>query len=382
MRLLIVVNYAEFFLSHRLGVALEARRRGFDVHIAGQDGPRVPEVRANGLPFHVLPRMRGPGSPLREAGTVIALTRLYRRVRPDLVHHVSIKPVLYGTLAARAARVPAVVNAISGLGSVFVASGPSARLRRSLVEAGYALALRHPRMRTIVQNTDDWTFLAKVARQPEETLRLIAGSGVDVNLFRPVPEARVGPALVVLPARMLGDKGVREFVAAARLLRADGHHARFALVGGTDPDNPSAVLEAEIRDWVAEGAVEWWGHRDDMVDVYAAAHVVCLPSYREGLSKALIEACASGRPIVTTDVPGCRDVVQDGVNGLLVPARNAPSLARALARLLTDPQLRTTMASHGRRRAEIEFGLDSVLDAHMQLYDELTEGAHGGVPLQ
>jgi glycosyltransferase involved in cell wall biosynthesis len=369
MRLLFVVNYAEFFLSHRAVLAVAARQRGYDVHVAAQDGPLVPRVRALGLPFHVLPRMRGTTRPHREVQTVAAMHRLYRRLRPAIVHHVSIKPVIYGGIAAQLAGVPAVVSAISGLGSVFVASGAWGMARRAAVVVSYRAALRHRNARVIVQNEDDRSF---VHRLGETRTSLIAGSGVDLSAFAPTPE-RTGEAVVVLPARLLRDKGVVEFVEAARMCRRAGSSARFALVGPLDPDNPSAVSEGELRRWVSEKAVEWWGQRDDMPEVYRQAHLVALPSYREGLSKTLIEASASARPIVTTDVPGCRDVVKQGQSGLLVPARDAESLAQAMLSLLRDPALREKMGSAGRERAVREFGVESVIAQTLDVYESLLD---------
>lgn len=367
MKILYVVNYAEFFLSHRAVLAEAARAAGHEVHVATQDGPLVPKVRAMGFPFHVLPRMRGTTRPDKELRTLSAMVRLFRRLQPDLVHLVSIKPVLYGGLAARIARVPAVVSAVSGLGSVFVAEGLPARLRREAVQLGYRAAFAHPNLRVIVQNEADREFLVGNGLVRRERTVLIPGSGVDLSRFSPTPEPS-GDGVVVLPARMLRDKGVVEFAEAARLCREAGSKARFLLAGGLDPDNPSAVSEDEIRRWERSGHVEWLGHRDDMSAVYASANVVCLPSYREGLSKALIEAAACGRAIVTTDVPGCRDVVQNGRQGLLVPPRDPVALHRALLSLLASPEARAAFATEARSRAVAEFGVTSVLERSLQLY--------------
>jgi glycosyltransferase involved in cell wall biosynthesis len=202
---------------------------------------------------------------------------------------------------------------------------------------------------------------------------LIRGSGVDPARFAPADEPPSGPPIVVLPARMLRTKGVTEFVEAARILRGNGAEARFVLVGDPDPGNPASIPEPELRAWAAEGCVEYWGHRADMPAVLAAASIVCLPSYLEGLPKALVEAAACGLPIVTTDVPGCRDVVRDGCNGLVVPVGNARSLAEALARLIRDPILRRRLGAAGRARAVEEFSLQQVVDAHLRVYAELSQ---------
>jgi len=326
-------------------------------------------VQAQGLSWHELRLTRSGMNPLAEAATLAHLVALYRRVRPSLVHHVTSKPVLYGTPAARLAGVPAVVNAISGMGHVFAGGG---RLLRAGISAGYRFALRHPRMRVVFQNvTHRGMFTGQGWVRPGEAV-LIAGSGVDTRLFVPRPEGGGGdPPVVVFPARMLTTKGLLEFVEAARLLRRRGVAARFLLVGEPDPDNLASVDREKLLAWAAAGDVEYLGRRDDMHQVLAGADVACLPSYHEGMPKSLLEAAACALPIVTTDVPGCRDVVRHGDNGLLVPARATAELADALQALLRDPALRRRMGARGRERAEREFSLDHVVDEFLRVYAEL-----------
>ena len=372
-RLLIVVNTIDFFLSHRLAIAVAARDAGYDVHVAGAGSLEETDlIRAHRLTAHRIVLARSSISPPGEWTSLKAIHALYRAVRPDIVHHVTIKPVLYGTLVARIAKVPAVVNAIAGLGLVFVdgPSGTGAAGRFALRQA-YRRILHHPNMRIIFQNIDDQTlFCANQIGLPDQ-YRLISGSGVELDVFRSTPELP-DPQLVILPARMLYAKGVGEFVSAATMLRAQGCKARFALVGKCDPGNPSSVPQEMITKWVESGVIEWWGFRSNMQDVMRQSHIVCLPSYyREGLPKALIEAAASGRPIVTTDTPGCREVVQHGETGLLVPPRDASALAAALGMLLADAKLREAMGRRGRSRAESEFSLDSIVSKHLSLYGEL-----------
>lgn len=366
-RLLFVTNAAWFFVSHRLPLAVAARSSGYDVHVASAHDPAVETLRASGFPHHALPLARGSGRVRGELESLLALFRLYRRLSPDIVHHVTVKPVLYGSLAARAARVPAVVNAVSGLGSLYLASGFAARARVGLVRSLLRLGAAHPHAWHIFQNpADQEEYWRSWIAAPERSL-LVPGSGVDLTEYRYRPEPD-GPPVVILPARLLGDKGVREFVDAARRLRPSFPEVRFALVGPLDPDNPSAIPGPEVEGWVREGAVEWWGVRRDMPDVLALASIVCLPSYREGMPKALLEAAAVGRPIVTTDVPGCRDVIGEAPMGRLVPARDAAALAAALGELLRDPALRLSMGVAARRRAEAEFGVDRVVEATLALY--------------
>jgi glycosyltransferase involved in cell wall biosynthesis len=367
-----VVNNPAFFLSHRLPVARAAKEAGYDVHLATPPGDAVGEVLAAGIEWHPIRLGRSSQDPRSELASMADLYRLYSRLAPGIVHHVTPKPVLYGTPMARRAGVRAVVNAISGMGHVFAdREGRRRQTLKAAVSVGYRLALRHPRMRVIFQNGNARSeFLSRGWVRPHEAV-LIRGSGVDVAEFTPAPAPPPGVPLTVLPARMLRTKGVVEFVEAARMLKAQGVAARFALIGDPDPGNPADIPAEQLKAWEAEGVVEHWGHRRDMHAVLAGAHVACLPSYLEGLPKALIEAAACGLPIVTTDVPGCREVVTHGGNGLLVPAADAPALAAALRRLIGDEKLRGEMGRAGRARAVAEFSLDSVIAAHLGLYAEL-----------
>ena len=370
-RLVYVVNRAEFFLSHRAPLALAARAAGFDVHVATPPSPLHGRIEALGLAWHPVPLEGRSLNPADDIRLTAALTGLYRRLRPDVVHHVAVKAVSYGGLAARLARVPAVVHALTGLGYLFVATGPKAAAARRVAVELFRRAYRHPNAAALFQNPDDaGEFLRRRLVRPDQ-VTLIRGSGVDVEAFTPAETPPPGPPVVVLPSRLLADKGVREFVAAARLLKGRGVAARFVLAGDVDPLNPNSCTAAEVAAWVDEGAVEHLGHRTDMPDVLRAAHVACLPSYREGTPKALLEGAAAGLPLVTTDAPGCREVVRDGENGLLVPVREAGPLADALGRLLADADLRARMGAASRRRAEAEFRVEHVVTETLGLYTRL-----------
>jgi glycosyltransferase involved in cell wall biosynthesis len=277
---------------------------------------------------------------------------------------------MYGSIAARWAGVPAVVNLLTGLGHVFTADNIKALVMRRVAEEGCRAGLKHPNQRVIFQNPDDQALFVNGGVAPLPNCRIIRGSGVDVSFFDVTPEP-LGAPIVVLPSRMLWDKGVREFVAAAELLRARGVHAKLVLVGGADSGNPTAIPIEQLRRWTESQVVEWWGHRKDMNSIFAQCHIVCLPSYREGVPKALLEAAAGGRPIVTTNVPGCREVVEDGLNGLLVPPRNEVALASALEALISDRDLRKRMGSAGRELAVKEFSLDHVISQTLAVYDEV-----------
>lgn len=375
-RLLIVVNHAPFFVSHRLPIAIAAREAGFEVHVAvAPSEPAVTTIKGHGCHVHVLPIDRTATGVIGEWRSLRALWRLYRRLAPAIVHHVTVKPVLYGSLARRLTGGGPVVNAIPGLGYVFLAQGSRAVVRRYLVERLYRVALGGRQTKAIFQNPDDLEqFVERGLIRPDRAV-LIRGSGVDLAEF-PVADEPPGDPLVVLPARMLRDKGVMEFVEAARLVRAALPAVRFALVGGCDA-NRSAIGEEQLLAWQADGVVEWWGQRDDMPDVLRRASIVCLPSFREGVPKALLEAAATGRAIVTTDVPGCREVVREGENGLLVPPRNGAALAAAILTLVRDPELRRRMGRAGRLRAEREFSLESVVRRTLEIYASFSDAPGG-----
>lgn len=371
-RILYVVNDAPFFLSHRLSLALAAQAAGHEVHVATPDSPMAAVIQKHGLEFHAIPIRRSGRRIWREVQSIQALIALYRRLQPDLVHHVTIKPVLYGGLAARIARVPAVVHAVSGLGHVFIDQGMPAALLRRVVTRLYRISFGHRSLKVIFQNPDDQALMQKLQLIAPSKAVLIRGSGVDMSEFKAESE-RDGEPVVILAARMLWAKGVGEFVDAARQLREQKVAARFVLVGESDPGNPSAVPVWQLEEWHDSRAVEWWGMCSDMPRILADAHVVCLPSYREGLPKVLIEAAACGRPIVTTDTPGCREVVRHEENGLLVPPRDSAALAAALRRLILSPALRAFLGQRGREIAVAEFGLDRVVEQTLAVYRELLE---------
>ena len=369
-------------MSHRLPVARAMAARGYEVHVAAPaDHVWAPSdfdvaaLEALGIRFHPIPLDRRGTSPVTELGTFFAILRLYRGLRPRLVHHLTIKPVLYGGIAARLAGVPAMVSAVTGLGHVFTGRGLLLRLLRPLVLWGYRVATRHPNARIVVQNTEDARELVRLRAIPEGRVVLIRGSGVSLDTFPAVPEP-AGIPLVVLPARLIWDKGIAEFVEAARRLKAEGVACRFALVGNTHPSNPRAVPAAQLCTWQREGVIEWWGRREDMPQVFAEAHVVCMPStYGEGIPKVLIEAASSARPIVTTSIAGCREIVREGENGLLVPPGDVAALTAALRRLLLDPALRQRMGGSGRAIVQESFSEELVVARTLAVYDELLAAA-------
>lgn len=366
--LLYVVNIPRFFVSHRLPLALAARDAGYDVHIATSDADveHIQQIIDTGLPFHPLPLSQHGTNPLDELRTIHALVQLYRRLKPDIVHQVSIKPVLYGGIAARIVGVRRVVSAMSGLGYVFTGTSAKARLLRLLVTPVFRAAVRNAHTRMIFQNPDDRARFIQMGLVDPQRAALIRGSGVDMAVFSPQPEPEDKP-LILFAGRLMWKKGIGQFVEAAQALK---DQARFVIVGYAEATSPDHVPSAQLEAWSAQGCIEWWGKRDDMPDVFAQCHVVCLPSsYGEGVPKVLIEAAACGRAIVTTDTPGCREVVQHEVNGLLVPVGDTPALIAALTRLIQQTEIRQHMGRRGRERATNEFSLETVVQQTFDVYE-------------
>jgi glycosyltransferase involved in cell wall biosynthesis len=379
-KLLFVVNVAWFFRSHRLPIAVAAKKAGYEVHVAcnTDDREATQAIADAGCVVHEISFSRGEMNLIRELSVVRSLIRLYRSVRPSIVHHVTIKPVLYGSLIAGWIRVPAVVNAISGLGHTFSSTGVFPTLRRILIRALYRGTLCGKNSKVILQNPDDVREFVDRHIVPEGHVVLIRGSGVDLSAFHP-GGAEAQQLRVLFPGRMLWAKGVAEFADAARQVRESGIHAEFLLAGSYDPENPGHVPEDILQSYSALGYVRWLGHVADVAQEMSKAAVVCLPSYYgEGVPKALIEAAACGKPIVTTDMPGCREIVRDGWNGLLVPSRDSVSLAKALITLLGDPSLRKQFGENSRCYAEQEFGIESVVQKTLAIYEGLLTHAHPG----
>ncbi|MBT5302337.1 MAG: glycosyltransferase family 4 protein [Tateyamaria sp.] len=377
-KLLFVVNVDWFFISHRLPIALEAMRQGYEVHIATGLTDKLSVLQGYGFVVHPLSLNRSGAGLVVIGETFWQIFRVCKLVKPDLVHFVTIKPVLLGGLAARMAGIPAVVSAVSGLGFVFVAEGMKAVIRRWVVKHLYRAALGHRNQKVIFQNNDDLSRLAGLVELPGRKLSLIRGSGADLSQYS-VTQLPNGVPVVMLAARLLVDKGVREFVKSAQILRQRGlskQDVRFVIVGKPDPDNPHSLHQEELAQWSEEGAVELWGHRTDMPQVIASAHIVVLPSYYgEGLPKVLIEAAACGRVVITTDHPGCRDAIQTGITGVLVPVRDTEALANSIQELLGDPVRCATMGQAGRKLAENAFDQKYVVGAHLQIYQELINDA-------
>lgn len=370
-KILFVVNDIDFFISHRVPIAFAAQAEGYEVHLACPSGKKVPDVISFGFNYHEVPLTRNGQNPLKELYAVLTLYRLYKQINPDLIHLVTIKPVLYGGIAARLTNVKAVVAAVSGLGTAFIAQSVAARIRKLVVSFLYQVAFSHKNLTVIFQNPDDRDTLINLGVISRKQVKIIRGSGVSTDQYVYTPEP-TGKPVVAMAARLLKDKGVFEFIEASRILKKRGVDVTMRLIGSPDPGNLTSVTEAELNAWCNEGAIESLGYREDIAFQYAAANIVCLPSYREGLPKGLVEAAACGRAVVTTDVPGCRDAIEPGVTGLLVPVKDAEALADAIQTLIDSPERRLQMGLAGRKLAEDSFAIEKIVGQHMSIYRELT----------
>jgi len=371
MKILYLVSEDWYFWSHRLPIARSARDSGAQVSIATRVRNHGAAIQAETFTLHPLELSRSGRNPFRDLATIAALYRLYRRECPDIVHHVALKPSLYGSLAAWMAGVPAVVNAFAGMGFVFISNGLFARLARPLLVGAFRFLLNRDSTRTIVQNDDDARlFIDQVGVDPLR-ITVIRGSGVNLEEFKPpvIPRTPDVPVAVCV-SRMLWDKGIGELVAAARLLKSRGVVLKIRLVGPGD-DNPAAIPKDQLDVWAAEGVVEVTGPCEDIRGVYADADIAVLPSYREGLPKSLLEAAAAGLPLVATDVPGCREICRDEDTGLLVPLKSVKPLADALERLAKNPDLRAKFGAAARTAAEKDFSEELVVADTLALYDQL-----------
>jgi glycosyltransferase involved in cell wall biosynthesis len=369
-RVLFFVTEDWFFCSHFIDRAIAAKAAGYDVAVLTRVREHGEVIRNKGLHLIPIELSRHGLNPFSELRTVWRAYRGYRAFRPDLVHHFALKPIIHGTPAALLVRVKHIVNAPVGMGFVFSSRSGLARLLRPIVRFALHALLNPAGSRVVFENPDDLEAAVRGRLVRRADAVLIRGAGVDLDRFHPTPEPAGAPT-VVLVARMLWDKGVREYVEAARSLKRKGLACRFLLVGAPDARNPAAIGEAQLRAWEREGTIEWVGHRSDVEQILAKSHIVCLPSYREGLPKSLLEGLAAGRPIVATDVPGCRQAVRDGENGILVPSRDSGALADALETLIRDPALRQRYGANGRRRAEAEFATGIVNAATLWLYREM-----------
>jgi glycosyltransferase involved in cell wall biosynthesis len=378
-KILFVVPDDWYFWSHRRPIASAALQNGYNVFVAARVDAFGEKIIEAGFRLIPLCLDRSSYSLFHELRTISELRNIYRREKPDIVHHIALKPILYGSMAALGNSRMQVINAFAGLG--YLVSSPSfkAQALKRVLWKMFRFLLNRPNSFLLLQNREDRDLLVAEIGVPQERTTIIRGSGVDVNEFQAKAESP-GIPIVLLSSRMLWIKGVSDFVEAAKLLREKGMNARFVLAGDTDPGSPGAIPREKLQEWQNAGPVEWWGHQQSMSRMLQESAVVCLPSHGgEGVPKALIEAAASERAIVATDVPGCRDIVRHGTNGLLVPPKNPAALADAIALLLNDAPLRAAMGRRGREIAVNEFSEEQVIQQTLALYDQLLSA--GAAPM-
>jgi len=372
LKILLFANTEWYLYNFRRTLALALQDAGHDVVLLSPSGPYGEKLQALGLRWIPVPMDRRSLNPFREMALVLWLRQLMRQERVDLVHGFTIKGAVYGALAARLAGVSARINGIDGLGYVFASNDFKAQLLRPLVRTMLQLALNGKSTRLILLNRDDVAMFQQARLVDSALVRMIPGAGVDCKRFAFGGQRVSGlPLRVLMAARLLWDKGLGEYVTSARLLRAQGRQIQFLLAGTPDPGNPKSVPEETVRGWVDEGLIDWLGQVSNMPALLATVHVVALPSYREGLPTTLTEAGACSIPLITTNVPGCRDVVTHEVDGLLIPVRDAEALAQAIARLDDDPVLAARLGAAARAKALTLFEEQIVIKSTMAVYAEL-----------
>ncbi|TAN12532.1 MAG: glycosyltransferase family 1 protein [Chitinophagaceae bacterium] len=370
-KLFIIVNVDWFFLSHRLPLARVLKEKGYDVFILTKNTGYKTEIESYGLHFININFERSGKNIFKELAIIKNLVFLFRKYQPDITHNVTIKPAIYASIALKFYKRKSMkcINAISGLGYNFTSERSG--ILQKLLKKMMVFAYKGP-IYFIFQNPDDETLYKKLGVLNNHNYRIIKGSGVDSEDFLYIEPQKKERVIIVFLARMLVDKGVYEYIGAANLLLSKMRDkAKFLLIGDIDEENLASLSKKELESTEVPGYIEWKGFTKNVKGVYEEADIVCLPSYREGLPKSLVEAMAIGRPIVTTDVPGCRECVQNGVNGFLVPVKSAASLAEALEKLIIDPELRLKMGKASREKMLTELSLKQVLTETLAYYEQI-----------
>jgi glycosyltransferase involved in cell wall biosynthesis len=364
-RLLYLVSEDWYFLSHRLPMARAARAAGYDVHVATRVIDGSDAIIAEGFTLHPLNWRRGSTNPIDFIKAIVEVRRVYRALAPDLVHQVAFWPSVVGALAATGLEVHR-LSALAGLGFTYTSNAPKARMVRIFLRPFLRHLLSGPRAAVLVQNPDDQAAMRRLGIA-DERIFLIPGSGVDTERLRPMSEPD-GPMTMAYVGRLLDDKGLGTLVAAHKLLMERGENIHLLIAGETDPANPASIPPEEVETWRQRPLIEVLGQVPDVATVWVRAHIAVLLSRREGLPLSLLEAAACGRPLVATDVPGCREIARDGTNALLVPVDDASAVADAVRRLARNPSLRANFGAAGRALVERSFSAASIGAAITQLY--------------
>lgn len=371
-RFLLVVNDMAWFWSHRLPLAKDILSKGWDLHLATNDAENNPRIAALGIAGHNLPPHKSSLNPLNQLALAFQIFRTLQSVKPDIVHAITIRHAFFAGIASRILGTPRAVFTLAGLGPLFLSDDPKVRMIRAVIVPLFKVAFGGEGRFVIFQNPDDARALVRAGAVKKEDCAVIRGSGVDPVQFSYAPEPANDTPVVLFSSRLLKAKGIGEYVHAARILKSKGVDARFQIAGDIYAGNHDSITREQLDDWISEGCVEWLGHRDDMPALMAAANIVTLPSYYgEGVPKVLLEAASTGRAIVTTDMPGCRETVEDGETGLLIEPKNAWALADGIEKLLKDKTLREDMGRKGRARIEKDFTIETVNAKTLAVYKKL-----------
>ena len=342
-KILYFISEDSFFCSHRLPLAVAAVKKGYNVSLVTKVSTYGEYIKKQGINLIHFDINRSSINLFRCLKSIKKLVKIYKQEKPDLVHHVAIKNIIIGSISAYLSGVKHVVNAITGMGYIYISKKKKVRILRFIINICFKILLNKKNTKVIMQNKDDLCFLSNSGIVKNDQMVLIRGAGVDTNEFLYQEDIHNEYPIIIFPSRLLLDKGINEFIAAANILKKEGIKARFVLVGYIDHYNHSSISEDILKEYIESGDIEWWGNTLDMANVFTYANIVCLPSYREGLPKVLLEAASCGLPIVTTDTVGCREVVIDGKNGFLVPVYSKDALAHALKKLILDADLRKKM---------------------------------------
>ena len=371
-KIIFVVTEDWYFVSHRLNLAIAAQEAGYEVIVASRMASHLKMIETSGIRAVPLRFMkRSSLNIFTEIIAIFELIMLFRKEKPAILHLVALKPVIYGSLASWISRTPCRVNALGGLGFVFSSNRFVARLLRPILKVIFRFVFNMSNTRLILQNKEDIKFITEKSGVQIQKVRLIQSSGVDLNKYKKTVLPK-GTPIVMLASRMLWDKGIDTFVKAADRLKKQGIIARFVLVGAPDKQNLTSVSEQQLQQWHNAGTIEWWGYQENMFEVLSQASIVCLPTvYGEGVPKVLIEAMGCARPIITTDMPGCRELIKGERNGILINPRDATDLANAISKLLADPLICQKMGYEGRRIAETTYSLPTVISKTLNVYKEL-----------
>ena len=366
-RLLFLVNSDDFFISHRLEIGLSALKEGFDVYIASSIDKENNILKKYGFKTQHIDLDRSSTSLFSNTVYFIKVLKIFLKIQPDIIHLITIKPVIFGGIAARLLGIKSVIVAISGLGYIFISKGFISKLRLYFIKFLYRLSLNNNNVQLIFQNNSDKEIILDICSIDKSRIHLIKGSGVDLNKFKYTPLPKGVPS-ILFASRLLYDKGLKEFISAAELIKKDGYKANFILVGKPDLQNPASISFDQLENYISKGNIDWHGYKGDIYPVLIESYLIVLPSYREGLPKILIEAAACGRPVVTTDVPGCRDAIINGKTGLLVPSKNHTALAEAIKDLITNYSKSETLGLEARKFAEKNFDIKNVVSKHLEIY--------------